>query len=133
MEGVLLSSFGGGTRPCTACPRMELSDLNNRTHYLQASSIKKNRQQKDTLLAHMISFHSASPIHFLLTLHHKRYRVTLLTLPNSLVRAQNICQAHIISYLTFIPPSIPTDPTLWYKQQLLVQKRYGRIRSNVSS
>jgi hypothetical protein len=42
MEGVLLNSLGGGKRPRTTRPRMELSDLDNRTHYLQASSIEKS-------------------------------------------------------------------------------------------
>ena len=42
MEGVLLSSLGGGSRPRTTRPRMELSDLDNRTNYLQASSIEKS-------------------------------------------------------------------------------------------
>jgi len=55
-----LSSLGGGTQPHTAHPQMELSDLDNRTHYLQASSIE-NPQQKDMLLAHAITFLSASP------------------------------------------------------------------------
>lgn len=42
MEGVLLSSLGGGSHPHTARPRMELSDLDNRTHFLQVNSIEKS-------------------------------------------------------------------------------------------
>ena len=42
MEGVILNSLGGGSRPRTTRPQMELSDLDNKTHYLQARSIEKS-------------------------------------------------------------------------------------------
>jgi hypothetical protein len=42
MEGVLLISLGGGSRPCTTRPQMELSDLDNKTHYIQAGSVEKS-------------------------------------------------------------------------------------------
>jgi hypothetical protein len=85
------------------------------------------------LLACIISFHSVSPIHSLSTLHHKHCHDTSLTLSNSLVPDQNICQVCISSYLTFILPLMPTNPTLWYKQQLWVQRRYRQIWSNICS
>ena len=57
MEGVLLSSLGGGSCPHTTCPQMELSDLDNRTNYLQASSIEKSMAKGYATGAHnYISF-----------------------------------------------------------------------------
>jgi hypothetical protein len=42
MEGVLLSLLGGGNRSRTTRPRMNLSDLDNRTKFLQVNSIEKS-------------------------------------------------------------------------------------------
>jgi hypothetical protein len=41
MEGVLLSLLGGGNRSHTTRPRINLSDLDNRTKFLQVNSIEK--------------------------------------------------------------------------------------------
>ena len=93
----------------------------------------KNQWQKDMLPVHMITFHFVSSIHFLSTPHHKHYHDTSLTHPNSLILDQNIYRVHVISYPTFIPPLIPTIPTILYKQQLPVQKRFAQTQSNVNS
>ena len=37
-----MSSLGGGSHPHTARPQMELSDLDDRTHFLQVNSIEKS-------------------------------------------------------------------------------------------
>ena len=74
----------------------------------------KNRQQKDTLLVHAITFRFVSSTHTLSAPHLKHYHISSPTPPNSLVLDQNIYRVHVISYPTFIPPSMPTIPTLSY-------------------
>jgi len=127
MEGVFWTHWAGVLNhipPTTD----ELSDLNNRINYLQASSIEKSTAKGYATGTH--DFISFCITHSLpLNPTHKLCCVTLLTLPNSLVWDWNICQAHGISYPTFIPLSMLTNLILLYEQQLSVQRRYGWIQS----
>ena len=57
MEGVLLSSLGRGNCQRTTHPQIELSELDSRTHFLQANSIEMSNARGYTTGAHdYISF-----------------------------------------------------------------------------
>jgi hypothetical protein len=45
MEGVFLSALGGGHTPRVPRPQMGLADLDNRTHFLQASAIEHSTRK----------------------------------------------------------------------------------------